>query len=461
MSGLDARQISARLDRLPGSRYLWRLVVLLSLGAFFEIYDIALSAPLSLGLLKSGVFHRGAAGLFGLTDQASFLAATFAGLWIGTLGFSVIADRLGRRPIFTLALLWYAIATVIMGLQKTAIAIDLWRLIAGIGVGMELVAIDCYLAELMPKRLRGRAFAASVSIQFLSTPVVAVLALLLIPRTWMGVEGWRWMAFVPGIGALLVWWIRRALPESPRWLAAHGRLTEADAVTSAIEARVARETGRPLPPPEVEPPPRLGLGTFAEMWRPPYRRRTITMTVFHLFQTIGYFGFANWLPLLLLSQGVTLGKTLAYGVAVALAPPLSPVLFAFISDRVERKWLVAAGALLAAVFGLGTATMTQTSSMALFVALGIGLSASNTLMSMSYHTYQSEVFPTYIRARAVGFVYSFSRLSALFSSYLIAFILDRSGSLGVFVLISGAMVVVAVTIAGFGPKTRGIALDAI
>lgn len=461
MSELDPRQISARLDRLPSSPYLWRLVVLLSLGAFFEIYDIGLSAPLSLGLLKSGVFHRGAAGLFGLTDQASFLAATFAGLWVGTLGFSAIADRLGRRPIFTVALLWYAVATVIMGLQTSAIAIDLWRLIAGVGVGMELVAIDCYLAELMPKALRGRAFAASVSIQFLSTPVVALLAWRLIPTGWMGVEGWRWMAFVPGIGAVLVWWIRRALPESPRWLAAHGRLAEADAVTAAIEARVAKETGRPLPPPEAEPPPAQGQGTFLEMWRPPYRRRTVTLTVFHLFQTVGYFGFANWLPLLLLSQGVTLGKTLAYGVAVAIVPPIAPALFAIISDRVERKWLIVAGALLAAVFGLGLSSMRQTSGMPLFVALGVGLAAANTLMSMSYHTYQSEVFPTHIRARAVGFVYSFSRLSALFSSYLIAIILDRSGSLGVFVLISGAMVVVALAIGGFGPRTRGIALDAI
>jgi putative MFS transporter len=454
--------ISARLDRLPGTRYLWFLVFLLALGAFFEIYDIGLSAPLSLGLLQVGIFHRGAQGLFGLTDQATFLAATFAGLYIGTLGFSFFADRIGRRPIFTVALLWYAAATVIMGLQSSAIAIDVWRLVAGVGVGMELVAIDCYVAELMPARLRGRAFAFCTSIQFLSAPIGALLAWRLIPHGWLGVDGWRWMTFVPGVAAVLVWWIRRALPESPRWLSAHGRAAEAEAVTAMIEDRVAREAGHDLPLPlVVKAPTPEGRGAFAEMWRPPYRRRTLALTVFHLFQTVGYFGFANWLPLLLLSQGVTLAKTLAYGVAIALVPPLAPALFGLISDRFERKWLIAVGALVAATCGLGLSAMTQTSNMVVFVALGVGVAAGNSLMSLSYHTYQSEVFPTRIRARAVGFVYSFSRLSALFSSYIIAFILDRSGSLGVFVLISSAMLIVAITIGGFGPRTRGRPLDAI
>src|ERR1700720_168772 len=126
MTAIQRPDIGARLDRLPPTKYIWSLVGLVSFGAFFEIYDLALTAPLSLGLLVAGVFHRGAAGLFGLSDQATFAAATFAGLYLGTLGFSTVADRFGRRPIFTVALLWYAMATVVMGLQNSALAIDLW-----------------------------------------------------------------------------------------------------------------------------------------------------------------------------------------------------------------------------------------------------------------------------------------------------------------------------------------------
>jgi len=455
-----ASRIAARIDRLPPTRYIWLLVVLVSFGAFFEIYDLALSAPLGLGLVAAGIFHKN--GLFGLSDQATFIAATFAGLYVGTLGFSAAADRLGRRPIFTFALVWYALATVIMGFQSSAAAIIFWRFVASLGVGLELVAVDCYLAELTPKRFRGRAFAVATSIQFLSTPLVAVLAWRLIPGDHLGMAGWRWLTFVPGIGALLVWWVRRALPESPRWLEAHGRAAEADRVMSAIETRVSAEQGGRLPPPmaaAVQPGP--PSGPVPSLWKPPYRRRTLVMIVFHLFQTIGYFGFANWLPTLLVSQGVTIGKSLAYTAVLALAPPIAPLVFGLFADKAERKWMVVAGALLAAAAGLLMARMTQNSNFLLFTAIGAGVAVGSSLMSLAYHTYQSELFPTPIRALGVGLVYSFSRLSAIFSSYLIAFTLDRSGSVGVFTLISGAMLVVAVTIGVAGPRTRGLALEEI
>jgi MFS transporter, putative metabolite:H+ symporter len=462
MTDIRGPDIGARLDRLPPTRYIWFLVGLVSFGAFFEIYDLFLTAPLSLGLLVAGVFHRGAAGLFGFTDQATFAAATFAGLYVGTLGFSAVADRLGRRPVFTAALLWYASATVVMGLQNSAFAIDLCRFVASMGVGLELVAIDCYLAELMPKTVRGRAFAVSASLQFLSVPLVSLLAWLLIPGTHLGVDGWRWLAFGPAVGALLVWQVRRALPESPRWLEAHGRAAEADEITTMIEQRVSRDLGRQVRPVQVPTDTSMCAPAKAmSIWTPPYRRRTLVLVAFHLFQTIGYFGFANWLPTLLVSQGIEIGKSLAYSAVLALVPPSAPLVFSLFVDRVERKWMVAAGALLAAVAGLLLSRITQHSNFALFTVIGAGVAIGTSLMSLSYHTYQSELFPTVMRARAVGFVYSFSRLSAMFSSYVIAATLDRAGSVGVFILISGAMLVVALTVGLFGPRTRGLALEHI
>jgi putative MFS transporter len=465
MTDIHRPDIGARLDRLPPTRYIWYLVGLVSFGAFFEIYDLALTAPLSLGLLAAGVFHRGAAGFFGFTDQATFAAATFAGLYVGTLGFSAVADRLGRRPIFTFALLWYAVATVVMGLQNSALAIDLCRFVASVGVGLELVAIDCYLAELMPKTVRGRAFAVSASLQFLSVPLVSVLAWALIPGTHFGIAGWRWLAFVPAVGALLIWQVRRALPESPRWLEAHGHAHEADLVTSKIEQRVAQDLGLKVPQLHAADAPARapmhGAAKAISLWTPPYRRRTIVMIAFHLFQTIGYFGFSNWLPTLLVAQGVAIGKSLAYSAVLALVPPIAPLAFSLFADKLERKWMVAAGALLAAAAGLLLSRVTQNSNFALFTVIGASVAIGNSLMSLSYHTYQSELFPTPMRARAVGFVYSFSRLSAIFSSYIIAATLDRAGSVGVFVLISTAMVVVALTVGLFGPRTRGIALEQI
>jgi putative MFS transporter len=436
------------------------MIAILSFGAFFEIYDIGLTAPLSLGLLQAGIFRQGSGGL---TDQASFIGATFFGLYLGTVGCSGIADRLGRRAIFTWSLLWYSAATVVMGFQTSAIMIDLWRLIASVGVGMELVAIDCYIAELMPKNLRGRGFAVSTSIQFLAAPVVGVLAWLLIPGSFLGVAGWRWLCFAPAVGGLLIWYVRRGLPESPRWLAARGRLDEASSIVARLEADAPSQTLSMATHSEV--PATAGAkptrGAFSDLWRPPVRGRTILMMVFHTFQVIGFFGFSNWLPTLLVAKGITVTKSLGYGLAISFSMPLAPLIFVAIADRFERKWQIVVGAVSVAVFGLCFAALTKDSAALMFIALGLGIAMSNNLMSYSYHTYQSELFPTPIRAQAVGFVYSFSRLSAILSGFLIAFILARAGTSGVFLFISGAMVIVALTIGLWGPRTRGLPVDEV
>src|ERR1700731_161328 len=176
MSGASAAMVSARLDRLPATAYIWKLIILLSLGAFFEVYDIALTASISPGLIRAGVFHAGVKGLFGLTDQATFAAVTFLGLFIGTIAFASVADRYGRRAIFPFSLLWYAAFTVLMAMQNRAVMIDLWRFVASIGIGVELVTIDSYIAELVPKQIRGRAFAVNHSVQLTAVPVLALLS---------------------------------------------------------------------------------------------------------------------------------------------------------------------------------------------------------------------------------------------------------------------------------------------
>src|SRR6202049_5130112 len=249
----NAAQITARIDRPPACLEVWRLVILLSLGAAFEMYDLFQTAYLSPGLLSSGIFRAGEKGFFGLTDQASFAAATFAGLFVGTIVFGSVADRFGRRAIFTFSLLWYTAASTAMGLQRTNVGIDLWRFISGLGIGVELVTIDAYISELAPKRIRGRAFAINQSVQFLAIPFVAFVSWILVPRAPLGIAGWRWGVFLGSFGAIAVWVIRRGMPESPRGLAQQDRLEEASAAIGAIEARVEAELGHPLSEPVVGP----------------------------------------------------------------------------------------------------------------------------------------------------------------------------------------------------------------
>jgi len=458
MSSEHAANITARLDRLPQTAYVWRLVILISLGGLFELYDLLMTGYISPALIKAGIFST-TGGWFGLPDQAFFASVTFAGLFIGTIAFAQVADNYGRRSIFVFALLWYAAATFIMALQDTSLGIFIWRFIAGVGVGVELVTIDTYIAELVPKRTRGRTFAINQAIQFSSVPVVAVLSWLLIDAAPLGISGWRWVAFVPVIGAILVWWIRLSVPESPRWLAQQGRSAEAEAVISVIEAKVAAESRAPLPQPEP-PVVETGSAQFSEIFRPPYRARTIMLSVFNFFQTIGFYGFGNWVPALIAAMGITLTKSAGYAAAIAIAYPFGPLICSLFADKIERKWQIVMAACGTAVFGL---LFWQSAHLApaILITLGVLITFSNNLLSYAYHAYQAELFPTRVRATAVGFVYSFSRLSTVFTSLMIGFFLTNFGTGGVFGFIAGAMVVVMISIGVFGPNTNGLALEEI
>jgi len=453
-----AATITARLDRLPASRHVWTLVVLISLGGCFELYDLLMTGYVSPALIKAGVFSA-KGGLFGLPDQAAFASVTFAGLFFGTILFAQVADQFGRRSVFIFSLLWYAAATAVMAAQNTRNGVDLWRFIAGVGIGVELVTIDTYITELVPKTMRGRCFAINQAIQFSAVPIVAVLSWLLVDRAPLGIDGWRWVALVPVVGALIVWWVRLAVPESPRWLAQHGRAAEAEAATAAIEAKVTAEIGRPLPPPEP-PVVETGSADFSEIWQPPYRGRTVMLSVFNFFQTIGFYGFGNWVPALIAAQGIALTKSTEYAAAIAIAYPFGPLLCSLIADRIERKWQIVGAACGTAVFGL-LFWQSAHAAPAVLIALGVLITTSNNLLSYAYHAYQAELFPTRIRARAVGFVYSFSRLSTVFTSLMIGFFLQEFGTGGVFGFIAFAMLVVMISIGGYGPRTNGRALEEI
>jgi putative MFS transporter len=451
--------VAARLDRLPKSRYIRKLIILLSLGACFEFYDLFFSAYIAPAFYSSGIFTPTTKGFLGIDGFASFVAALFAGLFVGTLVFSPVADRFGRRAIFSFSLLWYSVCTFVMALQSTAAAINLWRFLAGIGLGLEMITVNAFVSELAPKEKRGRAFAFVQTLSFSAVPVAAFASAVLVPRHLLGLDGWRWVVIIGASGAIFVWFIRRAIPESPRWLEQRGRLEEADRLMQDIEQRVRLETGAALPEPRlVEGDVYPARGSLSEVWNKAYRARTSLLIVFHVLQPIGYYGFASWVPTLLLAEGVNVTRSLQYTFLMALASPLGPLVGMAFADVFERKWQIAWSALSIAACGLLFAQQRTAAGVVLF---GILITLSSNWMSFSYHTYQSELYPTRIRARAVGFVYSWSRLSTVFSSFLIAFFLRNYGTAGVFIFIACSMLMVFVLVGGLGPRTTRRRLEEI
>jgi len=177
-----------------------------------------------------------------------------------------------------------------------------------------------------------------------------------------------------------------------------------------------------------------------------------------VFQTIGFYGFNNWAPTLLIAQGIDVTKSLLYSSLIAVASPLGPLLGFFIGDKAERKLVICAAAAAILVCGL---LFAATTAALVVIAMGVCLTLASNILSFSFHAYQQELFPTGIRARAAGFVYSWSRLSVIFSSFIIAFILRGFGAPGVFAFIAAAMLVVILTIGVFGPRTTNLALEQI
>jgi len=461
----SATDIAARLDRLPPSRTVWTIVLLISLGCVFEFYDLFFTAYVAPAMTESGLFTQESLGIFAslqairVAGFGTFVFSTFAGLWFGVVALGHTADRFGRKTVFTWSLVWYCSCTAIMAFQRSGLWLNIWRLIAGVGFGVQLVTVDTYIAELMPRTLRGRAFSVNQFVSFCIVPVVALLAWLIVPLKPLGFDGWRWVVLLGSAGAVAVWGLRAGIPESPRWLAGRNRGEEADAIVRDIEARVAAEHGGTLPPPLPTPPAAVGQSsqaTLADIFSVKYRGRTIMLSIFNAAQVIGFYGFNSWVPTLLIARGVNITHGLEYAFIIAIAQPFGPLLGSYFADKIERKYQIIAG--LAGMGLLMAAFAVATSAVAL-ILLGIAFTLSANVMSFAYHGYQAELFPTRIRSRAVGFVYSWSRIAAAFSGLIVGTLLATGGVPAVAVFIGGAMVVGIGLIGIFGPLTNGLALE--
>jgi putative MFS transporter len=460
---LAPNQVAARLDRLPVGPFHVRFLFLIALGAWFDYYDNFVAGSLAVLLPAARVLPETRAGEW-LSPVGLFTAALPLGMFLGTMFLGMASDHVGRRFGFVAMLLLYSLATLAGGAGYYPLAavagpgaglalLLVTRFLAGAGIGAENVIIDAYVTELVPRQIRGRCVALAHAFAFTAVPTAALLARLLAPKD--RPEGW-WLLLVLGsLGALLAWYFRRDLPESPRWLATVGRTGEAADALARIEAAVERDTGRELPPvtePARPPTPRL---PFRALWAPPYRGRTLLLIAFQLLQTVGYYGFMYWLATLLEAMGFPHDRVLMMQLAAVILAPAGPLLAVWSCEVYERKHLITglalalAGALLAFAF-------TRDEVALILVAAGVVVGLN--WFSAVFHAYQAELFPTEARATGVGFTYAWSRASmvavSVFMPGLIA--LSLASACGV---MAAAFLGVAVAIGVFGPLTNARRLE--
>src|SRR5690242_2339785 len=242
MAVSEPTTVSSVLDGLPVTRWHWRLVVIVGLGSFFDLYEVFLGGVLAPVLATEFKL--------GTTGKALVIAAGFAGMFVGANVLSIVADRLGRRRVFILNLLVYSLFSLAAAFSPNVETFLVLRFIAGIGLGAELVLVDTYLAEFVPARVRGRMTAWAYTIGFLGGPLAALLGGKLVAHhQLLGIDGWRWLLVFGGLGAVFVLAVRTMLPESPRWLESRGRDAEAREVVAAVVAKVA--PGTPVPEPQT------------------------------------------------------------------------------------------------------------------------------------------------------------------------------------------------------------------
>ena len=455
MTSVDASndpgaRIAARLDRLPVSRWHWVMIVVVGLGAFFDLYEIFLGGV--LGAVLTEQWHLDGTG------KALAVSSGFIGMFIGAIALGIAADRFGRRRMFLINLGVYAVFSLATAASPNLAVFVVLRIFGGLALGAELTLIDTYLSEFLPRFTRGRHIAYAYTFGFIAVPIAALLGGKLVAGQHLLIAGWRWLLIFGALGAVIVWLLRRALPESPRWLVAHGRADEADAVVSGIEETVRRQTGRDLPdarPVPAEPEVRSSL---AEMFRGPYRKRTVMLWIFQILQTVGYYGFGSLAPIVLTAKGYDVVESLGYAALTFIGYPIGSALSIPMMERFERKFLIIYSALAMAVLGLVFAAAAMPW---LIVVAGFLLTCASNVFSNAFHTYQAEIFPTAMRSAAISIPYSLSRATSAVLPFAAIALLEGLGPTAVFVSSAVLMVVLCVDVAALGPRSTGRSLEVV
>ncbi|HEX5255772.1 MAG TPA: MFS transporter [Mycobacterium sp.] len=402
--------VPARLDRLPWSRFHWRVVVGLGGVWVLDGLEVTMVGNVSARLMEhnSGIALDAA--------QIGMAAAIYiAGACSGALFFGHLTDRFGRRNLFILTLAIYLVATV-----ATAFAFAPWyffltRFFTGAGIGGEYAAINSAIDELIPARVRGRVDLVINGTYWLGSAAGAGGALILLNTSNFPPNiGWR-LAF--GIGAILgifVLLVRRNVPESPRWLFIHGRDDEAEQIVGEIEAAVQQETGEALPEPQgkalrIRQRTAISFREIAAVAFKLYPRRAVLGLALFIGQAFLYNGVTfNLGTLLSRFYAVPSGMVPVFFVVWALSNFAGPLVLGRLFDTVGRKPMITLTYIGSgvAVVALALVFLTQAGGVWAFIGvLIVAFFLASAGASAAYLTV-SEIFPMETRALAIAFFYA-------------------------------------------------------
>jgi putative MFS transporter len=437
-----AETFVARLDRVPLNRFHWRLLVVSGLGWMFDAMDVLmlsfLLAPIS-GEFKLDANQRGL-----------IASATFLGMFLGAAASGRLADRFGRRGVFTSTLVVFSVGSLLSAVSPSFELLLISRVVAGLGLGGELPVASTLVSELSPRIARGRMIVLLESFWAYGTILAGIVAL-----TVVAAYGWRWGFVVGALPALYVAYLRRALPESPRWLAEKGRSPEADAIVRRVE-RAGGGALLTLAP--AVPPARAGRTRLGELFAPRYARRTVMLWILWFGVVLTYYGIFLWIPSILATRGLSEVRSNEFFFLSTLAQVPGYFSAAWLVERIGRKPTLVAylvgTAVTAFLFGnSGTGTLA-------FVWAAL-LSFFNLGAWGVVYTYSPELYPTAVRATGAGVAAAVGRVGGIIGPYITPVLVTAIAVSGTFAVFMVLLLITAAAVALLGEETRGRSLEEI
>jgi putative MFS transporter len=432
----------ARLDRLPISRFHHRIFWLVGAGMFFDGYDLYVAGPVLAATISSGFSS--------LAQNLQFISLTFVGMTIGAFVTGFLGDWFGRRFTYQVNLLIFGLAALAAAFAQNMEQLIACRFVQGLGLGAEIVVGYSTLTEFVPPRSRGRWLAFMAFLVVSGFPVTSLLAYLIIPSF-----GWRPMFVIAGVGSLTVWYLRKALPESPRWLETKQRTEEAEALLTAIEKEAAG-TGT-LPPPAPAAAVR-SVGAVALLLPPLLQRLLLGSWVLITINTL-IFGFVIFLPQFFLRQGLTISQSLGYTLVLASASLVGCAVGAFTADWIGRRWSIIGASIVTIAAGWMYASSNAASNPIVVLSIGFVLIVAIYVQTaILFGVYTPELFPTEVRLRANGICNMFGRLATVFSPFAVGHLMQTYQLPGVVGLMIVLLVVqiAAVWMWGVEPRQRAL-----
>jgi len=439
--------IPNRLDRLPVSGIHWKIFMIGAVGWMFDSIDLAM---LSYALPDLSEY-------FGLTKVQGGLVATltFLGMFFGAFLGGRLADRYGRKPVFAWTLIFYSVASLLSGLAWNFESLLVFRFLLGLGMGAEFPVIIAYISEFMPAKKRGALTNLMEGFWPVGVLLAVVLSRLLIPDF-----GWRSVFIVMVLPALYVTFIRRHLPESPRWLEMVGRHEEADAVVTMMEKSIERK-GIVLEP--VKPSAAAPIQTkkpetipISALFNQTYIKRTVMLTLFMFTFYFAYYAINTWLPTIINEKGYDIVKTFNYFIIMTLWGIPGFISTYFLVEKWGRKPSMFVYGVITILSVIYMVTANSTTE----ILIG------GSILNFFYfgwicllYAYVPEQYPTSLRGTGAGLAWSIGRAGSLMGPYVAAVLLGTIGASGVLYLGAGAAILAVLIVALLGEETKGKSLE--